>query len=53
MGVVSAGLTFAGVDLFICDGSWMSSTGGQLLSLAAYIALIVFLYHACKKARKD
>ena len=53
MGVVSAGLTFAGVDLFICDGSWMNSTGGQLLSLAAYIALIVFLYHACKKARKD
>ena len=53
MGVVSAGLTFAGVDLFICDGEWMSSTGGQLLSLAAYIALIVFLYHACKKARKD
>ena len=53
MGVVSAGLTFAGVDLFICGGSWMNSTGGQLLSLAAYIALIVFLYHACKKARKD
>ena len=53
MGVVSAGLTFAGVDLFICDGSWMNSTGGQLLSLAAYIALIVFLYYACKKARKD
>ena len=53
MGVVSAGLTFAGVDLFICGGEWMSSTGGQLLSLAAYIALIVFLYHACKKARKD
>ena len=53
MGVVSAGLTFAGVDLFICDGSWMSSTGGQLLSLAAYIALIVFLYYACKKAVKD
>ncbi len=53
MGVVSAGLTFAGVDLFICDGSWMNSTGGQLLSLAAYIALIVFLYYACKKAVKD
>ena len=53
MGVVSAGLTFAGVDLFIRDGSWMSSTGGQLLSLAAYIALIVFLYYACKKAVKD
>ena len=53
MGVVSAGLTFAGVDLFICGGEWMSSTGGQLLSLAAYIALIVFLYHACKKAVKD
>ena len=36
MGVVSAGLTFAGVDLFICDGSWMNSTGGQLLSCLLY-----------------
>lgn len=51
MGVVSAGIKFAGADLAINGGEWMDSAGGQLLSLAAYCALIVFLYKACKKAK--
>ena len=50
MGVVSAGLTFAGVDWQIAGGEWMNSTFGQLLSLAAYVALMVYLYKASKKA---
>lgn len=46
MGVVSAGLTFAGIDWMIGGGSWATSAGGQLLSLAAYIALIVYVIKA-------
>lgn len=49
MGVVSAGLTFAGVDVTIAGGEWATSCGGQLLSLAAYIALIIYLVKATKK----
>jgi len=49
MGVVSAGLTFAGVDLLISGGEWMTSMGGQLLSLVCYIGLIVYLIKATKK----
>ncbi len=49
MGVVSAGLTFAGIDWLIDGGNWMNSMGGQLLSLACYIALIVYLIKATKK----
>lgn len=49
MGVVSAGLTFAGVDWVIGGGEWAVSTWGQVLSLVAYIALIVYLVKACKK----
>lgn len=52
MGVVSAGLTFAGCDWAIQGGEWMSSTWGQLLSLAAYIGLIVFLIKTSMKAKK-
>lgn len=51
MGVVSAGLTFAGVDWMIAGGEWMTSMGGQLLSLACYIALIVYLIKASMKAK--
>ena len=43
MGVVSAGLTFAGCFWSINCGEWMTSTGGQLTSLVAYILLIFFL----------
>lgn len=49
MGVVSAGLTFAGVDWMIDGGEWAVSSWGQVLSLAAYIGLIVYLIKACKK----
>lgn len=49
MGVVSAGLTFAGVDWVIGGGEWAVSTWGQLLSLAAYIGLIVYLVKAAKR----
>ncbi len=52
MGVVSAGLTFAGVDWVIADGTWMNSTWGQLLSLACYGALIVWLTKTSMKAKK-
>ena len=48
MGVVSAGLTFAGVNWVIDGGEWAVSTWGQLLGLAAYIGLIVYLIKACK-----
>lgn len=49
MGVVSAGLTFAGVNLTIQGGEWMSSSAGQLLSLACYIMLICYLIRATRK----
>ena len=52
MGVVSAGLTFAGVDWVIAGGEWAVSTWGQLVSLAMYIALIVYLVRASMKASK-
>ena len=51
MGVVSAGLTFAGVDWVIAGGSWMNSTWGQVLSLVCYGALIVYLIKASLKAK--
>lgn len=43
MGVVSAGLTFAGIDCAIDGGQWMTSTGGQITSLVAYAFIIIFL----------
>ena len=52
MGVVSAGLTFAGVNWTIEDGAWMVSFGGQVVSLTMYIALILFLAKASMKVRK-
>jgi uncharacterized oligopeptide transporter (OPT) family protein len=51
MGVVSAGLTFAGVDWVIAGGAWMNSTWGQVLSLVCYGALIVYLIKASLKAK--
>ncbi len=49
MGVVSVGLTRIGGDWMIAGGEWKNSMGGQLLSLACYIALIVYLIKATKK----
>lgn len=51
MGVVSAGLTFAGIDWIIDGGEWAVSTWGQLLSLAAYIGIIWFLIKNSMKAK--
>ncbi len=50
MGVVSAGLTFAGVNWTIQGGEWATSTYGQLLSLAVYLLLICYLIRATRKS---
>ena len=52
MGVVSAGLTFAGVDWMIAGGEWSVSTWGQVLSLVAYVALIIYLVRSAMSASK-
>ena len=49
MGVVSAGLTFAGFDGKIQGGLWMTGTYGQLLALATYLMLIAYLIRATRK----
>lgn len=49
MGVVSAGLTFAGFNGQIQGGEWMTSCYGQLLSLACYLMLIAYLIRATRK----
>ncbi|MCQ2095812.1 MAG: oligopeptide transporter, OPT family [Bacteroidaceae bacterium] len=46
MGVVSAALRFAGCDL-VC-GEWLDTVWAELLSLLAYVLLVVFLVKACK-----
>ncbi len=51
MGVVSAGLTFAGADLAIAGGEWMTSTGGQLASVATYVLIALFLVKSSLKAK--
>lgn len=51
MGVVSAGLTFAGVDWVIAGGEWAVSTWGQVLSLVAYIGIIWYLIKSSMKAK--
>ncbi|MBR1838164.1 MAG: oligopeptide transporter, OPT family [Bacteroidaceae bacterium] len=49
MGVVSAGLTFAGVDLSLGE-PWTDSALSMLCSLVAYGAIICYLYTASKRA---
>lgn len=51
MGVVSAGLTFAGFNWQIAGGEWMTSTMGQILSLAAYVLIAIFLVKSSLKAK--
>ena len=46
MGVVSAAMRFAGCD-FVCT-DWLASTWAELLSLVAYILLIIYLVKASK-----
>lgn len=52
MGVVSAGLKFLGVECAIAGGEWMESTWGYILSLVAYIGLIIYLIKATLSAKK-
>lgn len=49
MGVVSAGLRFANIDLI--SQNWIESNGAQYVSLLAYILLIVFFVKASKTAK--
>ena len=44
MGVVSAGLTFAGVDLSIAG--WSGTTSATTLSILAYALIIIYLMRA-------
>ena len=49
MGVVSAGLRFANIDLI--SQNWIESNGAQYVSLLAYILLIIFFVKASKVAK--
>lgn len=50
MGVVSAALRFAGVDLF--QTAWAKSSGAEVLAIVVYIALIVYLAYSSLQAKK-
>lgn len=50
MGVVSAALRFAGVDLF--QTAWAESSGSEVLAIVVYIALIVYLAYSSLQAKK-
>lgn len=51
MGVVSAALRFAGVDMF--QTAWAESHGAELLSLAVYLILIAYLTYSSLQAKKE
>ena len=51
MGVVSAGLKFAGVDCF--QTAWAASSGAQWLGLAMYIAICVYLIVDSMRAKAE
>lgn len=50
MGVVSAALRFAGVDLF--QSAWAESNQAEILAIVVYIALIVYLAYSSLQAKK-
>lgn len=50
MGVVSAALRFAGVDLF--QTAWAESSEAEVLAIVVYIALIVYLAYSSLQAKK-
>lgn len=50
MGVVAAGIKFAGADLYLTE--WASSTSAEILGVVMYIALIAYLVVASLKAKK-
>ncbi len=49
MGVVSAALTYAGVDCFLT--SWVNSGWAAVAGIAAYAAIIVYFILACRKQK--
>ena len=51
MGVVSAILKFAGLDLYMAD--WATSSSAEYLALAMYIAIIVYFTIHTMKAKKE
>ncbi len=51
MGVVSAIIKFAGVDLV--NKEWLESNMSQILALVMYAAIIVYFGYAAMKAKKD
>ena len=50
MGVVAAGIKFAGADLY--QSEWASSASAEILGVVMYIALIAYLIVASLKAKK-
>lgn len=50
MGVVAAGIKFAGADLY--QSEWASSASAEILGVVMYIALITYLIVASLKAKK-
>ena len=51
MGVVSAALRFAGVDLYQAD--WAGSKGAEVLAIVMYLALIAYLTYSSLRAKKE
>ena len=51
MGVVSAALRFAGVDLYQAD--WVGSKGAEVLAIFMYLALMAYLTYSSLRAKKE
>lgn len=51
MGVVSAAMKFAGVDVY--QTAWAQSNGGQWLALVMYVLLCLYFIYDCKKAKVE
>ena len=51
MGVVSAALRFAGVDLYQAD--WAGSKGAEVLDIFMYLALMAYLTYSSLRAKKE
>lgn len=51
MGVVSAAMKFAGVDVY--QAAWTQSNGGQWLALLMYVLLCLYFIYDCKKAKAE
>ena len=51
MGVVSAALRFAGVDLYQAD--WAESQAAEVLAIVMYLALMAYLTYSSLRAKKE